>query len=411
MAAKKTEPKNDLALKAIALIEKMTGQKPLGAHTTTFPHIPTGSGIINTLIGGSPMPDGKSFVCPGIPMTRITEIYGAESSGKTTAAIQAMVAVQQAGGVAMFLDFENALHHGYAKSIGLSFDKSKLLYYAPTTLEEGLKMIYIGIKTGVKIIVVDSVSAMVPKSELEKKLDDPAKIGALASAMSTNLPKVVQWLKDADCALVLINQIRAIISQGHGDKDNTSGGKAVKFYASIRLKLTRIKSEVVEKVDPVTLRKKKIPYGNVVQVKVIKNKMDSKQGQTGEIFIRYGSGIDEYMTVIEGAVPRKIVTKDTSGYTYGTIKIKGREQFRKYLMANPKVYLEIQSKVQAALLAASPEALLDEEIDDEDIISDLQRELGDEDTFNSEEAPAEEEVVSEEGEPLPWTSRSVTSNR
>lgn len=395
MAAKKAEPKNDIASKARAFIEKSTGQKALGAQMTTFPHISSGSVVINTLIGGSVMPDGKSFVCPGIPLTRITEIYGAESSGKTTAAIKAMVAVQKAGGVAMFLDFENALHHGYAKAMGLSFDQDQLLYYTPDTLEEGLKMIYIGIKMGVSLIVVDSVSAMVPKSELEKKLDDPAKIGALASAMSTNLPKVVQWLKNTSTALILINQIRSLIQSGHGDKDNTSGGKAVKFYASVRLKLTRIKSEIVEKIDPVTLKKKKTPYGNLVQVKVIKDKLDAKQGATGEIFIRYGSGIDDYMSLIEAAVPRKIVTKDGAGYTYGSVKVKGREQFRKHLMENPKTCAEIQAKVQAALLAAAPEPLTDDEIDDEDIIADLNRELGDDETFDTEEVAATEEEVPE----------------
>lgn len=387
-----------VAQDAIQFIQKATGQKPIGAHTDTFPHISTGSGVINTLIGGSPMPDGKGFVCPGLPFSRIVEIYGAESSGKTTAAVQFMVSVQKLGGVAMFLDFENALQHNYAKACGLDFSPEKLLYYTPDNLEEGMKMIFIAIRSGVKLIVVDSVSAMVPQSELEKKIGDPAKIGALAAAMSTYLPKVVQWLKGRDCTLVLINQIRSLISaSARGDTDNTSGGKAVKFYASVRLKLTRIKSEIVEKVDPLTLKKKRTPYGNLVVVKVVKNKMDSKQGATGEIFIRYGSGIDEYMTVIEGAVPRKIINKDGSGYTYGTTKMKGREQFRKFLVENPKVYLEIQNKITAALLAAAPEALAPDEIDDDDIMADLSKEMGDDQIFDSEgDEGAAEDVVEED---------------
>ncbi len=399
MSKKSAEsPSNKVAADAIQFIQKATGQKPIGAHTDTFPHISTGSGVINTLIGGSPMPDGKGFVCPGLPFSRIVEIYGAESSGKTTAAVQFMVSVQKSGGVAMFLDFENALHNNYAKACGLSFDPNKLLYYAPDNLEEGMKMIFIAIRSGVKLIVVDSVSAMIPQSELEKKIGDPAKIGALASAMSTYLPKIVQWLKGRDTTLVLINQIRSLISTtARGDTDNTSGGKAVKFYASVRLKLTRIKSEVVEKVDPITLKKKRTPYGNLVIVKVVKNKMDSKQGATGEIFIRYGSGIDEYMTVIEGAVPRKIIVKDAAGYTYGATKIKGREQFRKFLIENPKVYAEIQHKITQALLAATPEALSADEIDDDDIMADLSKEMGDDQIFESEpEDGGGEEVVAEE---------------
>lgn len=400
MAAKKNETgkKSDVASQAIQFIEKATGQKPLGAHTTTFPHIPSGSATINTLIGGSPLPDGKGFVCPGLPCQRMVEIYGAESSGKTTAALQAIVAVQRAGGVAMFLDFENALHHGYAKAVGVSFDKDKLLYYAPTTLEEGLKMIYIAIKTGVRLVVVDSVSAMVPKSELEKKLDAPAKIGALAAAMSTNLPKVVQWLKGTDTCLLLINQIRSLISATAKDTDNTSGGKAVKFYASIRLKLTRIQSEFLERPDPVTLKKKRIPYGNLVQIKVVKNKLDSKQGQTGEVFIRYGQGIDEYITLIESAVPRKIITKDGSGLSYGAHKTKGREAMRRYLMENPKLFAEIQQKVTAALLAAAPEALKDDEVEDEDILAEMGKELGDDQLFDSEGGEDASETVLDDSE-------------
>jgi len=388
--------KTDIAAQAIQFIEKATGQKPLGAHTTTWPHIPSGCATVNTLIGGSLLPDGKGFICPGLPCQRIVEIYGAESSGKTTAALQAIVAVQAAGGVAMFLDFENALHHGYAKSIGVDFDKSKLLYYAPTTLEEGMKMIYIGIATGVKLIVVDSVSAMVPKAELEKKLDDPAKIGALAAAMSTNLPKVVQWLKGKESCLVFINQIRSLISSQAKDTDNTSGGKAVKFYASIRLKLTRIKSEFIERPDPITLRKKNIPYGNLVQIKVVKNKIDSKQGQTGEVFIRYGSGIDEYITLIESAIPRKIVVKNGAQFNYGQVSVRGREAFRRFLIENPKVYVEIQQKVTAALLAAAPEAISDDEAGDGDILSDMGKELGDDQLFDSEPEGETSEVIESE---------------
>jgi recombination protein RecA len=297
----------------------------------------------------------------------------------------------------MFLDFENALHHGYAKQIGVDFEPPRLLYYAPTTLEEGLKMIYVAVKQGVKLIVVDSVSAMVPKSELDKKLDDPAKIGALAAAMSTNLPKIVQWLKGTDTCLVLLNQIRSLISStARGDTDNTSGGKAVKFYASVRLKLTRIKSEILEKPDPITLKKKRIPFGNLVQVKVVKNKIDSKQGATGEIFIRYGYGIDEYMSVIEAALPRRIIVKDGSGFAYGPNKTRGREQFRKFLADNPKVYTEIQQKVTAALLAAAPEPLSPDEIDENDLIADMNRELGDDQIFDSESESASEEVIEED---------------
>lgn len=391
------DKKLSIAAQAIAFIEKATGQKPLGAHTGTFPHIPSGSGTINILIGGTPLADGKGFTCPGYPRQRLVEVYGAESSGKTTATLAAIVAVQKAGGVAMFLDYENALHHGYAKAIGVSFDKDKLMYYTPNTLEEGFKMIYIATRLGVELIVVDSVSAMVPKSELEKDLKDPAKIGALAAAMSTNLPKMVQWLKGSKTSVIFINQMRSLIQAGAKDTDNTSGGKAVKFYASARLKLTRIRSDFLERKDPVTLKKKRIPYGNLVQIKCVKNKMDGKQGATGEVFIRYGVGIDEYMTVMEGAIPRKIIVQQKAKYTYGSETITGREQFRKWLMANPKQYAEIQKKLAEALLAATPEPLSgDDEINDDDILSDMTKEMGDDQLFDSDTEENPEEMVMDE---------------
>lgn len=397
------------ATKAIEFIHKATGQRPIGEMKGTHPHVPTGSMTVDTLVGGAPLPDGKGFICPGFPRQRIVEVYGAESSGKTTLVLKAIANCQRAGGVAMFLDFENALHHGYARSIGVSFDPDKLLYYTPDNLEEGLKMIYIAIKSGVDLVAVDSVSAMVPKSELEKKLDDPAKIGAQAVAMSTNLPKMVQWLKGIKTGektaerpvtcLVLINQIRSLISSSaRGDTDNTSGGKAPKFYAGLRLKLTRIRSDYVEKVDPLTLKKKKQPYGNLVQVKVVKNKMYGNQGATGEIFIRYGFGVDEYMTAIECALPRKIITKSGSVYTLSGQSFRGKEQVRRYLIDNPKAFADLQSKISAALLAAAPEPLSGEdEIEDEDILSSMQKELGDDELFDSEEGGGESEEVVEEG--------------
>lgn len=387
-----SKPKRDVAGMTADFIEKATGQKPLGLVTGTHPHIPSGTFQIDTLIGGTPLPDGKGMVCPGFPKQRITEVYGAESSGKTTLTLGAIVTVQKGGGVCMFLDFENALHHGYAKACGVDFNPAKLLMYAPNTLEEGLKMMYLGIKTGVELIVIDSVSAMVPKSELEKKLDDPAKIGALAAAMSTNLPKMVQWLKGSNTSIIFINQIRALIQAGARDTDNTSGGKAVKFYASLRLKLTRIRSDFFERPDTISLKKKKIPYGNVVQVKVVKNKLDGKQGQTGEIFIRYGRGVDEFMGLIESAVPRKVIGKRGSGYDYGGEVFRGKESLRKYLMANPKAFADIRDKITKALLSEAPEPLSGEdEIEDDEILSDLRKELGDDDILDSEgdEAPVE----------------------
>jgi len=369
---------------AIAMIAKATKQKPLGLHEGTWPFIPSGALTVDNLIGGIPLPDGSGMICPGYPRGRMFEVFGPESSGKTTLALAAIVSVQRAGGIAMFLDYENALHHGYAKAIGVDFRPDRLLYYAPSTLEEGLKMMYIAIRQKIDIIVVDSVAAMVPQKELEKKLDDAAAIGALARAMSTVLPKMTQWLKESPSFVMFLNQTRSLISaQSHAGDDNTAGGKAVKFYASGRLKLTRIKSEIVEKADPITLKKKKIPYGNLVQVKVVKNKMAGTQGHNGTIFIRYGAGVDEYLSLIEGAIPRKIIVQTSGTYTYQGETFKGRDRLRKYLMENPSAFEALKEKVTLALTNEAPKVI--EEVDDEDIISDMNSELADDDVHESDE--------------------------
>ncbi len=353
--------------------------------------------IINQIIGGNPALDGKGQICPGFPRRRISEIYGAEASGKSTLALSAAVEAQRNGEVVMYLDFENAIHHGYAQTLGLDFDENKLLLFAPNTLEEGLKMLYVGIKTGVALVIVDSVAAMVTKAEMEKKIDDPQRIGELAAALSRNLPKITQWLKDSNTALVLINQTRSIISSGgHGDPDNSSGGKALKFYMSLRLKLTRIKSEVIKKKDNLTLKERTIPYGNVVQVKVVKNRLDRTQGTVGEVFIRYGYGLDEYHSVIECAVARRLIKKDGSFLTYGELRFQGKERFRAYLMQNAGTFTDLRAKVIKVLQESEKLALEPDEVDENDIVADMRAELGDDDVFDEGEVEGALSVVEEE---------------
>lgn len=377
------------------LIKKVTDQDPVGNRTGSWPHLPSGAIAVDSLIGGTPLITGGGLVCPGYPRGRLVEIYGAESSGKTTLALAAAVQAQRARQGVLYLDFENAIHHGYARSIGVNFDESYLNLYSPTTLEEGMKMMYLSICNGVGLVVVDSVAAMLPKAELDKNLNDPAAIGFLARAMSSVLPKMTQWLKEKPAVVIFINQVRANISKssyGPGD-DNTAGGKAVKFYASLRLKLTRIKSEFIEKVDPITLQKKKIPFGNVVQVKAVKNRMDGKQGHTCEIFIRYGSGVDEYLSLVEAAVPRKLVVKRGSAYDFEGESFKGRDKLRSFLVNNPKAFEKLRDSVMQSLLSESPTAIA--EVNDEDIVSDMRQELDDDTIFEESSDSAPEEVITE----------------
>lgn len=387
---------------ALSAIKKITGATPIGLGAQeTWPHIPSNIIQIDHLLGGSPLKSGTGMVCPGYPRGRMIEVYGAESSGKTTLALNAIANVRKAGGVSMFLDFENALHFGYAETIiGAPFNDTDTLCYAPDTLEDGFKMIYIAIKSGFDLTVVDSVASMIPKKELEKKLGDPAAIGALARALSDNIAKMVQWQKrEPSCCIMLLNQIRSLISSSGGD-ETTAGGKALKFYATHRLKLTRIRSDFVEKIDNLTRKKKRTPYGNVTQIKVVKNKLDGKQGYTAEVFIRYGYGLDEYMSMIETAIPRNIIKKEGSSYTYGGEKFKGKERVRRFLLDNATIATDLRNRIQQALASEKPEALSGEdEIEDDDLVSDTQRAVGDDDLADGgvDEAALDNVLSAEEG--------------
>lgn len=372
--------------RANAAILKHTGQKPLKQSTSTHPHVPTGSIFVDHLIGGSPTLDGKGLVCPGFPRRRIVEVYGPESSGKTTLLLSSIVQVQRLGGSAMFIDFEHALDHKYAKAIGVKFDPDSLSILQPDTMEEGLKMIYAGIATGVDLIGVDSVAAMVPKDEFEKGFDDAAKIGALAKKMAEVLPKFATWLYKMPTeglgeskksiaghpgtALVFLNQTRALINTGggggHGDNENTAGGKALKFYAYLRLRMSRNRGEFVERKDEMTGKKRKFSYGNQTDVKVVKSKIDSRQGQTAQIFIRFGYGVDDYYSVIETGVVHKLIKKEGTYYAVGAERFQGRDKLRKYFVDNPKVFEDLRVKIVAAVMNTSFEAVSDDDLTGED---------------------------------------------
>lgn len=400
-----------VASQTVSIILKATGQKPLQPSYTQMPHAPSGSSVVDNLIGGSMATDGKGPVCPGYPRRRITEIYGIESSGKTTLALAAISHVQRAGGIAMFLDFEHALHHGYAKTIGVAFEPTKLLYYQPDTLEEGLKMIYVGIRTGIDLIVLDSVAAMVPKAELEKKLDDAARVGALAKALSEVLPKMVLWLSKpcqdrpghSGTAVIFLNQTRALIQtggggKGKGDTENTAGGKALKFYAYVRLRLQRIRSDYIKRKDQFTGKERSTPVGNLVDVKVVKNKCDAKQGHAGEIFIRYGFGLDDYLSVIEAGITRKIIPKGSGAWLdFDGERFQGKEKLRKYLIDHNDKYLDLCKKVTKSMLDAAPQPIA--EVEEDSILSELGKEIGDDEVIDGEtslEMPETTEAAEED---------------
>jgi recombination protein RecA len=409
--AAKAKPTGSTGSQTASLLRSMLnkiGIKPIEKAMSTMAHVPSGSIIINNLIGGSKTVDGKGSVCPGYPRRKITEIYGPESSGKTTVALAAAADVQRKGGSVLYLDFEHALHHGYAQQIGVKFDDTWTLA-APDTMEEGFKAMFVGIASGVDLIIVDSIAAMVPKDELEKKIDDVAKIGAVAKKMSETLPKFALWLmkhpmegtgdakksrKDAQgTALIFLNQERSQISTGGGHgapEPNTAGGKALKYFAYVRLRLARISSEMIERKDPATGKKKKFPYGNVTAIKLVKSKADAKQGHSGNIFIRYGYGVDDVYSVIESGVATGVFKRDGAYYEYEGERFQGRDKMRSYMLSNGTVFEKAKKLVAEALIAQAPTAISDEELSDEDaILEDLAGAFGDEDDNTSDPKPVE----------------------
>ena len=382
-----------------AMLKKI-GVQPIETSISTMAHVPSGSIIIDNLIGGTKSQDGKGSVCPGYPRRKITEIYGPESSGKTTVALAAAAETQRRGGSVLFLDFEHSLHHGYAKQIGVKFDPSCWTLVAPDTMEDGFMVMFAGIAAGIDLIIVDSVAAMVPKDELAKKINVVAKVGAVAKKMSETIPKFGQWLakmpmegkgenkkpkKDAPgSALILLNQERATISTGGGGhgapEPNTSGGKALKFFAYVRLRLTRISSEFVERLDPMSGKKKKFQYGNITSIKIVKSKADAKQGFSANIFIRYGYGVDDAYSVIESGVATGVINRDGAYYSYNNERYQGRDKFRNMLLANQPIFTKVKAEVVEALIAQAPVAISDEEMSEEDdILADMDGAFGDDD--------------------------------
>ncbi len=389
---------------------KSIGIKPVEESRSGLPFAPSGSITIDDLIGGSLADDGKGPKCPGYPRRRITEIFGAESSGKTTAAIQAIAEVQKNGGTAMFIDFEQALDQPYARRVGMSFNQDKLGFYQPQTMEEGWKLIHLGIAAGVDIIVVDSVAAMVTEAELNKKPGDPPQIGVVARAMSQMLPKVCIWLNDPKfnrnplgTALIFLNQVRANVNTGGyggggGDTDTSTGGKALKFFAYLRIKFTKLRAEKLpaKRKDGFTGKEVTVPYGNLTQVKLVKSKVDGKQGFTSEIFIRFNYGIDNYFSLIEAAVANKIIQKSGAFYKLNDQQFQGRDKLRKHLMDNPSLFASLRATVLKVVRAEDREE--EAEVEDEDDLLMLTRD--DEDDFGTGDAE-EVEVEGSESEEAP----------
>src|ERR687892_1785985 len=273
----------------------------------------------------------------GLPRGRVVEIYGPESSGKTTLTLQVIAEVQKAGGTAAFIDAENALDITYAGKLGVKSED--LLISQPDTGEQALEIADMLVRSGaVDVIVIDSVAALTPKAEIEGEMGEP-QMGLQARLMSQALRKLTANIKRTNTLVIFINQIRMKIGVMFGNPETTTGGNALKFYASVRIDIRRIGS--IKKGDEV--------IGSETRVKIVKNKVAPPFKQA-EFDILYGDGISREGEVIELGVTHRIIEKSGAWYTYGKDRIgQGKDNARDYLKENPAVAQEIESKIRQIL--------------------------------------------------------------
>ena len=270
----------------------------------------------------------------GLPKGRVIEIYGPESSGKTTLTLHAIAEAQKAGGVCAFIDAEHALDVGYAKNLGV--DTDNLLVSQPDFGEQALEILETVIRSGaVDLVVIDSVAALTPKVEIDGDMDDQ-QVGVQARLMSKALRKITGLLNKMNCTVIFINQIRMKIGMtGYGSPETTTGGNALKFYSSVRLDIRRI----------ATLKQGENSIGNRVKVKVVKNKV-AAPFKLAEFDIMFGEGISKTGELVDYGVKLDIVDKAGAWFSYGDSKIgQGRENSKVFLRENPEIAKEIEKKI------------------------------------------------------------------
>ncbi len=283
----------------------------------------------------------------GVPKGRIIEIYGPESSGKTTLALHILASAQKAGGIAAFIDAEHALDPVYAHNLGVNTDD--LLISQPATGEEALEITDALVRSGaVDAIVIDSVAALVPRSEIEAEMGDSV-VGLQARLMSQALRKLAGSISKTKCVVIFINQLREKIGVMYGNPETTTGGKALKFYASVRLDVRRVE----------TLSVGGTKVGNHTRVKVTKNKV-APPFREAEFDIIYGEGISRTSELVDTGLKLGLIEKGGSWFTYGEQRLQGNDSMKDYLKQNPEVADELEAKIREKLMGAAAAAAEEE---------------------------------------------------
>jgi recombination protein RecA len=335
MALEKNAEKNDLNEKleeTLKTIQKQFGQGSI-MKLGDRPEIQ-----IDSVSSGSLALD-YALGIGGFPRGRIVEIYGPESSGKTTVALHAIAEAQKAGGRAAFIDAEHAIDPGYAKKLGVNIDE--LILSQPDSGEQAMEIADLLIKSNaINLIVVDSVAALVPQAELEGEMTD-SQMGLQARLMSKALRKIAGNLNRTNCTIIFINQLREKVGIMFGNPETTPGGRALKFYSSIRLEVRR--SEAIKQGTDIV--------GNVVNIKVVKNKV-APPFKTAQVEIMYGEGISKEAEILELAVNFDIIKKSGAWYDYNGERIgQGKDNVKKYLKDNPLIFQEIFQSVKEKMIS------------------------------------------------------------
>jgi len=361
--------------------------------------IPTGSWVIDRLIG-----DGTGELkSGGLPRGHVVEVFGDESCGKTTLGLSACVETQRLGLTPVWLDYERTFSKDYAKKLGLDLHPNKFIFQEPDSFEHGVKLLGDVLRIHPALIVVDSVSAMVPAAFLDFASDDPTRIGEQARLMSKFLGAMGKYISEYKTCLLFLNQLRSVIKGQYdrGPKEETSGGRAMKYYSSVRIEMWKKEVDYVEEISRITGKKEKRPNNIKVKVTIKKNKVD-KPYYSGPIYLRFGEGFDNITSIIDLASTCNVIKKsgaffrfDSEGQTL--FNVSGRENLRNFLEQNQKILQTLSSCVKLKVdEEAKAEGLKDIDEDEglvntmdiDNILSDVKEKLD----APQEQTPAEPSV-------------------
>lgn len=345
------------------------------SRTESHPHLPTGSLVVDYLIGGTPNENGVP-PCPGLPRGRLVNLYGHESSGKTTLALTAAATTIRHGGQVCFVDWEHAIDLNYAEALGVPKKGNKFMLSQPEDLETGLAIVYLMAKAGVELVIIDSVSAGIPRAQVEQSIGDLGKdqrVGLTAKRWSENLPRLKALTQRTGTCILGISQLRDNIkATGYGDGKVTAGGNSWKFYSELRLMLKRIKSLKAKEYNPLKHKVEDRVIGGLIRARVDKCKVAPTQQAEAEFYIRFGEGIDDVGSIMDIAMAHGIISKAGSWLEWAradnsSIRAQGVDKFREALLSTEGAWPELYKVTLRRVSAATGDGMVstaDEEIPD-----------------------------------------------